>query len=302
MVYVFTEDTGWIYLLKGYKNEFYRYNTVSGEWDTTLEMVPYGGKLKYSKGSFLVYDGDNTIYAHQARYHSDMYHYMFKYSISGDSWTDTLKGMPYYCLEKGRDGKKKKSKDGACGAWYDGTMYALKGGNTQGLYKYFPEEDSWVQLRQDTMPQYTQTTGKKKRVKYGADIVSLGNTAFFALKGNKTYEFWRYVIRNEVLTAAPGPVRSGVMAGKVEVRTSEFEVFPNPIASGFATVRFALPKAGPATVAVYDVAGRVACRQTMMAGRTGSVNLDLRKLASGVYLVRLDADSYSTTQKLVVQK
>jgi len=97
------------------------------------------------------------------------------------------------------------------------------------------------------------------------------------------------------------PARPGVMAGNVEVRTSKFELFPNPIANGFATVRYSLPKAGPASITVFDVAGRAAYRQTVMAGRTGGTSLDLRKLANGVYLVRLDADSYSTTHKLIVQ-
>ena len=38
------------------------------------------------------------------------------------------------------------------------------------------------------------STGRKKRVKYGADLVHWGYGAFFALKGNKTNEFWRYVV------------------------------------------------------------------------------------------------------------
>ena len=301
MVYVFTEDTGWIYLLKGYKTEFFRYNTVSGEWDTTLPEVPWGRAPKYKNGSFLVYDGDNTIYAHQANYYDkeavNPHHSMFKYDVEANSW-DTVTGMPIYCLEKGKDDKRKKSKDGACGAWYDGNIYAFKGGNTQGFYKYYPDEDTWTQLKQDTLPQYTLLTDKKRRVKQGADLVHYGDGIFYALKGNKTRELWQWSATTD---EAGMPARPGVMAGNVEVRTSKFELFPNPIANGFATVRYSLPKAGPASITVFDVAGRAAYRQTVMAGRTGGTSLDLRKLANGVYLVRLDADSYSTTHKLIVQ-
>jgi len=40
--------------------------------------------------------------------------------------------------------------------------------------------------------------------------------------------------------------------------------------------------------------------QTAMTGRTGTLSLDLRRLPAGVYLVKLDADGYSTQQKLVI--
>ncbi|MEO0082028.1 MAG: IPT/TIG domain-containing protein, partial [candidate division WOR-3 bacterium] len=53
MVFASYKDTGCVYLLKGYKTEFYRYNPVAGRWDT-LPEVPYGGNAKkYDKGSFL---------------------------------------------------------------------------------------------------------------------------------------------------------------------------------------------------------------------------------------------------------
>ena len=159
MVYVLAEDTGWIYLLKGYRTEFFRYNTVSGNWDTTLPEVPYNMVPKYKGGSFLVYDGDNTIYAHQASYYdkdaANPHHSMFKYDIAANTWQSVpLKGIPVYGLEKGSEDTRKKSRDGACGVWYDGNIYAFKGDNTQSYWKYYPGSDQWVQLREDTLPQY----------------------------------------------------------------------------------------------------------------------------------------------------
>ncbi|OYD14847.1 hypothetical protein CH330_07330 [candidate division WOR-3 bacterium JGI_Cruoil_03_51_56] len=68
-----------------------------------------------------------------------------------------------------------------------------------------------------------------------------------------------------------------------------------------ATLRYSLPDAGPVSLSVFDVAGRVVQRQMIMAARNGAANLDLQTLSVGVYLVRLDTDRFATTSKLVVQ-
>jgi hypothetical protein len=66
-------------------------------------------------------------------------------------------------------------------------------------------------------------------------------------------------------------------------------------------VRYALPESGPLTLDVYDAAGEKVLSQTMAAGRTGTASLDLRKLNAGVYTVRVKADGFNRTQKLVIQ-
>ena len=80
-----------------------------------------------------------------------------------------------------------------------------------------------------------------------------GGGAFFALKGNKTLETWRYVIPTAI---APRPERSGVMAGTVKALRTGIQLGPNPLVGGLATLRYSLPKAGPATVRVFDDLGR----------------------------------------------
>ncbi|HDQ99598.1 MAG TPA: T9SS type A sorting domain-containing protein [candidate division WOR-3 bacterium] len=78
---------------------------------------------------------------------------------------------------------------------------------------------------------------------------------------------------------------------------------PNPLIGGFATLRYSLPKAGPAAVSVYDVSGRsVFLTRTPGHLVTGSLSLDMRSLSAGIYLVKVEAGDYSATQKLVVQK
>jgi hypothetical protein len=97
------------------------------------------------------------------------------------------------------------------------------------------------------------------------------------------------------------PERSGVLAGRTGRVQHGLTVSPNPLAGGFATLRYALPRAGAATLSVFDVTGREVTSRSLVATRTGAINLDLRSLSNGVYLVQLDADDYTTARKLVVQ-
>ena len=203
--------------------------------------------------------------------------------------------MPLYGLHSGRI-RKKKSKDGSEAAYYEGMLYSLKGGNTQQFWQYHVDRDSWVEI--DTMPTYG-TTGRKRRVKYGADLLHWGGGAFFALKGNKTLECWRYMLP---MAYGPRPERSGVMGGRTGQIPVGLTCAPNPLAGGYATVRYSLPMAGPAQVRVFDVTGRTVLRRSLVATRTGAVSLDVRSLSAGTYLVRLETDGWSGTQKLVVQR
>ena len=303
LVYITKNDTGWVYMLKGYKTEFYKYNTVTGIW-TSLPDAPTGIKYKWNKGSWIVAEppGGPTpawrLFAHKARYYNraTYEHEMWQYDLLADTWSSTqLHGMPLYGLHGGRI-KKKKSKDGGSAAYYDAKLYALKGGNTQQFWRYNIAGDTWVEI--DTVPT-RGSTARKKRIKYGADIVHYGGGAFFALKGNKTVEMWRYVIP---YTAYRPAGRSGVMAGPTSgIRKSSLTISPNPLTGDVAGVRYTLPNAGPATLTVYDVTGRARIRQHTHATRTGTLALDVRNLSAGIYLVRLDAGTNTVTTKLVIQ-
>jgi hypothetical protein len=81
-------------------------------------------------------------------------------------------------------------------------------------------------------------------------------------------------------------------------------IFPNP-ARERLTVSFALPRPGPATLELVDVAGRrVAQREVGMLG-PGDHTLVLTPrpaLSSGVYLVRLRFGSEQTTSTAVVTR
>ncbi len=286
LVYVDAGDSQYVYLLKGYKTEFYRYNVTSGVWQP-LADAPAGQKPKWDKGSWLALDlAGNRIFAHKAKYHE-----LYAYDLATGNWGEQLAGMP---LLNSQTGKSKKSKDGGSAAFLaDGMLYALKGGNTCDFYGYEPGSNQWAE--KETMPQ-VGSSQKKKRVKGGGDITSDGSF-IYALKGNKTVELWRYT-PGTVMVAAP--VRSGVMAGTT-VPPVGMTLGPNPLTGNTALLRWSLPAAAPATVQVYDITGRTVLVRSLAAGRSGATSLDLRGLAAGVYLVRLTAGDYTAAQKLVIE-
>jgi hypothetical protein len=289
-VYVQTDGTGYVYLLKGSRTDFCRYNTVTDAWENLL-AAPFGAKPKWDKGSFLVYDGDQTIYASKGKYNE-----LWTYDLTTQQWgASALTGMPFV----GRTGRTKKTKDGASGAWVGGGIYALKGGNTTEFWRYEPAANGWVEL--DTIPSYG-STGTLRRVNAGGFIGSAGGT-LYAFKGNKTREFWRYVPGFvAVPPPAPQPAREGVMAERTAISDWQLAISPNPLATGFVHLAVggtALSR--PALVRLYDASGRcVGAWKPLL--RNGAADLDLRHLAAGVYLVKVEVDDFTATQRLVVQR
>ena len=93
---------------------------------------------------------------------------------------------------------------------------------------------------------------------------------------------------------------------KVEVKDeiSEFFVFPNPVRGGVAKARFEIgAQAKEATLEFYDITGLCVFKQNMeepAQGRNQFENLDLKKLGSAVYTVKLKVKfkSGKTKQKL----
>jgi len=281
-------DVGAVYLLKGYRNEFHKYIPGTNSWIQLLD-APIGtaNHIKYDAGSWLVADADagNMLYAFKAKYHE-----FYAYDTDADTWSKAKNAMPI----PGSAGNK-KAKDGSTAAWYSGKIYAFKGGNTTEFWRYFPLGDSWK--KQDDIP-LIGMTGARKKVKAGAALVGHPGTGVYAFKGNKSLEFWRYTPYE---VAGAQPQRDGVTAGSASINAVGIAIAPNPLIGGYATVRYSLPKAGLATLNVYDVTGRTVLSQTLAAGRTGTASLDLRQLEAGVYLVKVQADGFATTQKLVVE-
>ena len=290
MVYLEVDGTGYVYLLKGYRCECYRYNTASGDWETRAD-APTGTRAKWDKGSWLCCEGEGAavIYAHKAKYHE-----LYRYHVDGDSWSDNIGGVPFI----GASGRRKKSKDGGCATWYGGAIYALKGGNTQEFWRYDVGGNSWAEL--ETMPR--SGTGGSRKVKAGGDVIGYGGGAFFALKGNKTRELWRYVSATAGAPAAPDRAREGVMAGPGPLGLRAMRIAPNPVTGQSARVCYRLPCGGVGTVTVCDAAGRVVLRRDCPLAAAGAVELPVAGLASGVYVVSLGSNGADYREKLVVRR
>jgi N-acetylneuraminic acid mutarotase len=283
-----TSGVGYAYLLKGSRNEFFKYDPETNTWKQLLD-APIGASnhIKWDAGSWLVGDADagNKLYAFKGKYHE-----FYAYDTDADTWTRPLTPMPI----PGTAGHK-KAKDGSCAAWFNGKIYAFKGGNTTEFWRYFPHGDTWKKL--DDIP-LMGMTGARKKVKAGGALASFPGMGLFAFKGNKSLEFWNYTPYD---VAGAQPSRDGITASSTQIGALSFAIAPNPIAGGLATVRYSLPEAGPVTFNVFDVTGRTVLEQTLAAGRTGTAGLDLRKLEAGVYLVKVTTEGFSSTQKLVLQ-
>ncbi|MEO0079933.1 MAG: T9SS type A sorting domain-containing protein [candidate division WOR-3 bacterium] len=293
-------DTGYVYLLKGYKNEFYRFNTVAARWDTMAPApMPAGTGSKWDRGSWILYrrqpaQGLYRIFAHKARYHE-----LWIYDVLADTWTSQpLPGMPFLS----RTGTSKKSKDGGSAVFYGDFIYALKGGSTNEFWRYDILLNIWEES--DSMPTYG-STGKRKKVKDGADIVVYQGNVFFALKGNKTCELWRYVVPDTLMGQENGEggrrnAESGERNG--EGGREWLRVGQNPVQGRLLTISYSLsPDHGPALVQVFDVAGRSLVQKALAPSRQGVAFLDLRRLSAGVYLLKVEARGHQATHKLVVE-
>ncbi len=287
--FVHKQDTDYVYLLKGGKNDFCRYNATARYW-SVMPVAPMGASVKWDNGSWLVYDGERYIYAHKPKYGE-----LWKYDTRADTWLDAaLPGMPVYHPVTHQN---RKAKDGSSAAWYDSAVYALKGANTLEYWKFDVATNLWSDL--ETIPSIG-SSGRGVRVKDGGDIAAFGDGVFFALKGNKTRQFWRYTLSAAIVGPAPG--REGVTAGELALGDCRMTIAPNPLAAGRAVLSYGLPRAGAASVTFYDVAGRTVLTRTLALGRAGAVNLDLRHLRNGVYVVKLSGEGFARTQRLVVQR
>ena len=185
LAYVNQAGVGYVYLLKGLGNDFYRYNTKTAVWDTSLPKAPSltpsrngstltSSQLPWQPGSWLVYDGENLLYAHQAVTNA-----LWTFDLEKQRWSSRLTGMPLPAAG-----------EGSAGAWLNGKLYALRGGRTNGFYQYLPRDNRWTPLRD--MPRQCKLLRWFQSARgLGGDITAGGNM-LFAFKGN-TNELWLYV-------------------------------------------------------------------------------------------------------------
>lgn len=295
---VVTDSGGvkYVYLLKGFKNEFYKYSPTANTWQQ-LPDAPIGARNRWDKGSWLAYDLQHTIFAHKAKLHE-----FYSFNTLTDSWNPTpLHGMPLV----GSSGKSKKSKDGGCATYHHTAVYALKGGNTQEFWKYIIAADSWTELEMVPMG-----TPKPKKVGAGADITTVPSASdrpgvpamLPALSGNNTNNLWVYQTPGDGPRMGSAPSRDGVAAERRRPNEPFLTFTPNPLSGRFVTLRYSLPGPGPAMARVYDVTGCPVLPAAPIANRDGTALLDLQSLNAGVYLLAVEGSGFTTVRKLVIDR
>jgi len=233
---------------------------------------------------------------------------LYYYDTETDSWSGPLAPMP----AAGSAGSK-KAKDGSSGTYMwptpppdsSGALYAFKGGGTKEWWKYSIGANVWAE--KETIP----LGSFKKKVKAGGSVTTVptagdrpGEGADIpALKGNKSNELWIYgPIPPNGYVMGSVPNRDGVAAQQRMLDEPFLSLVPNPLSGRFVTLRYNLPGSGLAVVRVYDVTGRAVLPAALIAGRTGTAQLDLRGLSGGVYLLKAECTGFAAVRKLVIDR
>ncbi|UCG43519.1 MAG: T9SS type A sorting domain-containing protein [candidate division WOR-3 bacterium] len=90
----------------------------------------------------------------------------------------------------------------------------------------------------------------------------------------------------------------GLLPGRIQA-----ELVPSVAAGRRCRLCYVMPAAQTCCLTFYDVAGRVAeTRELALPAHRGVVPLDLRHLSAGVYVVKLEAEGFAATQKVVIQR
>ncbi len=272
-------DSSFIFLIKGGgTNEFFKYWIEGDTWRSCAE-IPKGKSNKgLKKGSclvnhqgfiFLLKGGTNEFYA---------------YSIENDSWLPKRE-IPLYA---GTSQKKRKVGSGAA-LTSDGEerIYAFKG-NCNEFYRYFPAGDSWVE--KETLPRYPS----ERKVKDGGAL-TFADGNVYALKGNRTIEFWCYTPQTtHSHYLFPGPM------GDAFSNQETFSLFirPNPT-RGKVYIHYKLPAKEKPTLKIYNTLGKILLSIKEKDSKESGF-FPIEKLPAGVYFFHFATKGNRKEGKLVI--
>lgn len=275
----------YVYFMKGSKScEFYAYEVSADTWIKGLKPIPRLPSDKPMKDGSCMTLGSGFIYCLKGGYND-----FYAYDTDNDTWY-IKKSLPLYSANR----KKKKVKDGA-GICYDDTrnlVYALKGGNTQEFWAFHPDLDTWTEL--ETIPKGLSN----KRVKSGGALTFADGTVF-ALKGNNTRELWRYT------PGTTNALRTQVQSSQettYDALTNRFELLIKNPCQGFIQVKYNNFSQSPLSLKVYNITGALVRSEIHPILKTGIITFDMRGMAAGVYILRLDSDKTSIIRKIVIEK
>ncbi len=140
------------------------------------------------------------------------------------------------------------------------------------------------------------------------EIVAMGirdfarGTEIATMKGVVAENFGRYAIAPRD-RADLGAVGVGDQSAPSPFRFDLKPAYPNPF-NGLTTLNFSLPKAAHAMLAVYDLSGREVARVAEGRFQAGQhlLTIDASELATGVYVLQLESNGRTASQKIVLVK
>ena len=181
--------------------------------------------------------------------------------------------------------KNKKVGEGAGMVLKDGKIYAFKGNNTKEFWMYDPTTGKWTE--KETIPK-----GEEKKYVKGGGGLCLFDGTIYALKGNNKNVIYRYTGTGILSASLPN---TGIM-GSLTEKKRYLVISPNPT-KGLTTVYYNLPAKEVATLKIYNILGEV-----IYSAKTDKGLFTIRKLPTGIYLLRFNAKGYKEERKLVVIK
>ena len=110
---------------------------------------------------------------------------------------------------------------------------------------------------------------------------------------------WSTIKMTPVILSTKEELSTTVIPAKFELSQN----YPNPF-NPATTIRFSLPQAGEVKLTVYNLLGQVVT--TLVNGYreagTYNVNWDASNLSTGVYIYRVEANTFSLTKKMTLLK
>lgn len=115
------------------------------------------------------------------------------------------------------------------------------------------------------------------------------------------FETSDYLITGHFALAPSGISGSGESGQPLITKYRLYDNYPNPF-NPATRIRFDLPHATPVTFTVYDILGRLVEKRGLGYLRTGShsITFEGAHLSSGVYFYRVNAGSFTATNKMIL--
>lgn len=177
-------DSKYVFVLKGMDKsfDFRAYNIITGQWDVKRN-APAGEDSKTFKDGSCIITVRDSLYAIKG---GAKYNEFYCYDIRRDTWFK-LNSIPEIHPDIRRN---KKIKAGGSLTFDANTniIYAIKGGGTQEFWCYDITTNNWTP--KETIPK-DPPSNTHSVIKAGGSLTALSGT-IYALKGNKTKEFWQY--------------------------------------------------------------------------------------------------------------